>query len=92
MEGEGPKHLPYPFALPHWDFYRRCGQFRQQAQHWLPLPRSRLERRLLKQAVAVLAALGRADRIAWAVPRLERSWAVFSELRDALRLRNGELP
>ena len=44
---------------------------------------SRTERRLLKQALAVLAALGRADRIAWALPRLERSWAVFSELRDA---------
>ena len=32
LEGEGRKHLPYPFALLHWDFYRRCRQFRQQAR------------------------------------------------------------
>ena len=24
----GHKHPPYPFALPHLDFYWRCGQFR----------------------------------------------------------------
>ena len=29
LEGEGRKDMPYPFDLPHWDFYRRCGQFRQ---------------------------------------------------------------
>ena len=92
LEGTGHKDMPYPFALPHWDFYRRCRQFEQQAQCWLPLPRSHAERRVLKQASAVLAGLGRAERIAWAVPRLERSWAVFSELRDVLRLRDDELP
>ena len=30
LEGEARKHLPYPFALPHLDFYRRCRQFQQQ--------------------------------------------------------------
>ena len=92
LEGEGRKHLPYPFALPHWDFYRRCGQFRQQARRRRPRPRSRLEQRTLRRADAVLAALGRAGRLAWAVPRLERHWAVFNELRDVLRLRDDELP
>ena len=82
LEGEGRKHLPYPFALPHWDFYRRCGQFRRQAQRRLPRPRSRIEQRTLRRADAVLAALGRAGRIAWAVPRLERKWSVFNELLD----------
>ena len=37
-------------------------------------------------------ALGRAGRLAWAGPRLERNWAVFNELRDVLRLRDDELP
>ena len=92
LEGTGHKDMPYPFALPHWDFYRRCLQFEQQAQRWLPPPRSAAERRALKQAATVLAALGRADRIAWAVPRLERRWAVFNQLRAVLRLRDDELP
>ena len=92
LEGTGHKDLPYPFALPHWDFYRRCGQFRHQARRWLPGPRSSAERRALRQVSADLAALGRRARIAWAVPRLERSWAVFNQLRDTLRLRDDELP
>ena len=92
LDVEGRKHLPYPFALPHWDFYRRCGQFWRQAQRRLPRPRSRIEQRTLRRADAVLAALGRAGRIAWAVPRLERNWSVFNELRDVLRLRDDELP
>ena len=40
----------------------------------------------------MLAALGRRSRIAWAVPRLERSWAVFNQLRTILRLGDDELP
>ena len=31
-------------------------------------------------------------RIQWAVPRLERSWAVFCELRSVLRRRDSKLP
>ena len=63
--------------MPHWDCYRRCGQFRHRA---------------LRQVSALLAALDRRARIQWAVPRLERSRAVFSELRNILRLRDSELP
>ena len=92
LEGSGHKHPPYPFALPHWDFYWRCGQFRHKARRWLPGPRSPAERRVLRQASALLAALGRRQRIAWAVPRLERNWAVFNQLREILRLRDDELP
>ena len=68
------------------------GRSWQKAQRRLPRPRSRLEQRSLRQATTVLAALGRAGRIAWAVPRLERNWAVFNELRDVLRLPDDELP
>ena len=92
LEGDGRKDLRYPFGLPHRDFYLRCGQFSQQAERWLPLPRSRVERGLLRQVSAVLAALERMDRLAWAMPRLERSWKAFSELREVLRLRDAELP
>ena len=92
LDDEGRKDLPYPFALPHLTFYLRCGQLLQQAERWLPLPRSHVERRVLKQAVAVIGGFNKIDRFAWAVPRLERSWEVFAELRDLLRLSDAELP
>jgi hypothetical protein len=92
LDAEGRKDLPYPFALPHLHFYQRCGRVSQQAERWLPLPRSPVERRLLKQLDAVIARLVPMTRLTWAVPRLEGSWEVFSELRDILRLTDGELP
>ncbi len=92
LDDEGRKDLPYPFALPHLGFYQRCGQLSQQAERWLPLPRSHVERRVLKQTAAVIGKLDNIDRFAWAVPRLERCWEVFAECRDILRLSDGELP
>ena len=93
LEGSGHKHPPYPFALPHWDFYRRCGQFRHKARRWLPGPRTPAERRVLRQASALLATLGRRQRIAWAVPRLERTNNVaehfFATSKQKLRRRLG---
>jgi len=92
LDDEGRKDLPYPFALPHLNFYQRCGQLLAQAERWLPLPRSYVERRVLKQTVAVIGGLNKIDRFAWAVPRLEQSWEAFVELRDILRLSDAELP
>jgi hypothetical protein len=68
------------------------GQLLAQAERWLPLPRSYVERRVLKQTVAVIGGLNKLDRFAWAVPRLEQSWETFVELRDILRLSDAELP
>ena len=92
LEGAGRKDPPYPFALPHLRFHQRCGRLVQQAERWLPTPRSQVERRILKQTVAVVAGLNEMDRLAWAVPRLEQGWEVFSQLRDLLRLTDTELP
>lgn len=92
LDDEGRKDLPYPFALPHLSFYQRCHQLLQKAERWLPLPRSHVERRVLKQTAAVVGELNKIDRFAWAVPRLERRWEVFAECRDNLRLSDGELP
>ena len=92
LEDAGRKDPPYPFALPHLRFHQRCGRLLQQAERWLPTPRSQVERRVLKQAVAVIAGLDGMDRLAWAVPRLEQGWAVFGQLRDILRLTDTELP
>jgi len=92
LEGQGQKDLPYPFALPHLDFYQRCRQMTQRLEHWLPLPRSHLERRLIKQLAKILAQFDTLPRLAWAVPKLEKGWQAFSELRDILRLTDAELP
>jgi len=92
LEGEGQKDLPYPFSLPHLDFYQRCQAVSQRAERWLPLPRSHVERRVLKQLAKVLAHFEELPRLAWAVPKLERGWQAFCELRDILRLSDAELP
>ncbi len=92
LEGEGRKDLPYPFALPHLGFYQRCREAPQRAEHWLPLPRSHVERRVLKQLSKVLARLDQLPRLAWVVPKLQRGWQALCELRDILRLTEAELP
>ena len=92
LEGQGQKDLPYPFSLPHLDFYQRCQEMTRRAEHWLPLPRSHVERRLLKRLAKILARFDALPRLAWAVPKLEKGWQAFSELRDILRLTDAELP
>ena len=92
LEGEGRKHLPYPFSLPHLAFARRCGQFPEQRDLRLPRPRTRVEQRLLRQAAKALAGLRRLDPKAQLSDRLERTWAVFGRLRSILRLEEDELP
>jgi hypothetical protein len=92
LEGEGRKDLPYPFSLPHLDFYQRCREATQRAERWLPLPRSHVERRALKQLSKVLARFDELPRLAWVVPKLESGWQALCELRDILRLADAELP
>jgi hypothetical protein len=92
LEGEGRKDTPYPFSLPHLDFYRRCQEALLRAERWLPLPRSHVERRALKQLTEVLAQFDELPRLAWVVPKLQSGWQAFSELRDILRLTDAELP
>ena len=92
LEGEGGKDLPYPFYLPHLFFYQRCQDAMQRAERWLPLPRSHVERRALKQLSNVIARLDEAHRLCWVTPKLERGWQAFCELRDILRLSEAELP
>ena len=92
LEGEGRKDLPYPFALPQRDFYRRCKQFSQELERRLPRPRTQPERRVLRTVSAALTGLERMVLLGRAAARLERRWEVFLELRAVLRLRDEELP
>lgn len=92
LEGVGGKDLPFPFCLPHLNFYQRCCQVAQRVEHWLPFPRSRVERRILKQIFTVVAKLKKIQHLEQEVIQLETNWQAFSELRDILRLSDMELP
>lgn len=92
LEGEGGKDLPFPFCLPHLNFYQRCCEVTQRVERWMPLPRSQIERRVLKQIFTVITRLDKIEYFGLVVSRLEKSWKAFCELRDILRLTDAELP
>ena len=92
LEGDGGRQPRDPFGLPHLESYRRCLQFGQRADERLPPPHSRAERRILQRAAEVLEPVReRVFGLAAAAERLERSQAVFGELRELLRLRHDAL-
>jgi len=92
LEGEGGKDLPFPFCLPHLNFYLRCCEVTQRLEQWMPLPRSQIERRVIKQLFTVITRLNKIEHFERVVPLLEKSWKAFCELRDILRLTDAELP
>lgn len=92
LEGEGGKDLPFPFCLPHFNFYQRCCEFAQRVEHWMPLPRSQVERRVLKKAFSIIDRLDKIEHFGRVAPWLKKSWKAFCELRDILRLTDAELP
>ena len=92
VEGAGGKDLPYPFCLPHLDFYLRCRNVTSRAQRWMPFPRTQVERRVLKQLSSIITQMNKIERFAWVVPILEENWISFCRLRDILRLTGAEYP
>lgn len=92
LEGKGGKNLPYPFCLPHLNFYQRCRDVPKRVEQWMPLPRSHVELRVLKQIFAVITRLDKIENFGWVAPRLEKNWKAFCELRDILRLTDAEFP
>ena len=92
LEGEGHKDAPFPFSLPHLHFLRRCECAGEQADLWVPPPRTAPERRALQHLRALVARLGKERGVDTATQRLNEGWQAFCELRDILRLTNTELP
>lgn len=92
LEGDGRKKPPYPFSLPHLDFFHRSGQLTQKLQDWVPLPWSSVERRAIGHLESLVARPWRDERLANAVSRLDKGWEAFCRLRDVLRLTEAELP
>ncbi|MBU1495068.1 MAG: DUF2924 domain-containing protein [Actinobacteria bacterium] len=92
LEGDGHKDAPFPFSLPHLHLIRRCERAGEQAELWVPSPRTAPERRALQHLRSLLARLPKERGVAVATERLDEGWQAFCELRDVLRLTNAELP
>jgi len=92
LEGDGHKDAPFPFSLPHLHLVRRCERADEQADLWVPSPRTAPERRALQQLRSLMARLPKERGITLATERLDEGWQAFCELRDVLRLTNAELP
>jgi len=92
LEGDGKKDAPYPFCLPHLEFFERCRDAMRRADSWVPQPRSQAEWRTIRHLGSLVRPLDADKRFADAVGRLEKGWQAFVELRDVLRLSDAELP
>jgi len=90
LEGDGHKDAAYPFALPDLTFVRRCQRALDQANQWVPVPRSQAERRALRHINGLVHRLKRDGRFDQTVLQLDQVWKAFSELRDVLRLTHSE--
>ncbi|MBD3334657.1 MAG: DUF2924 domain-containing protein [Candidatus Eisenbacteria bacterium] len=92
LESDGRRDAPFPFALPHLDFVRRCRQAVSRADQWVPCPRTQPERRAIRHLAHLATRLERDQRLPSIVEGLEERWRLFCELRDVLRLSKAELP
>jgi len=92
LDDDSRKNLAYPFALPLYDFARRCLEAHDRFDAWVPFPHSRAERRALRHMESLSARLVRDPRIIDTNRELQARWQVFTELRGVLRLTEAELP
>ena len=92
LEGDGHKDAPFPFSLPHLHLVRRCERSGEQADRWVPSPRTAPERRALQHLRSLLARLPKEYGVTVATEQLDEGWQAFCELRNVLRLTNAELP
>ncbi|MBW2734723.1 MAG: phage integrase N-terminal SAM-like domain-containing protein [Deltaproteobacteria bacterium] len=92
IEGTGKKNPPFPFALPHFDFLKRCQQAPQRVDQWIPFPRTESERRAIHHVLSLVKRPERDPRLTQITKQLNQGWQAFSELRDLLRLGSDELP
>lgn len=92
LHGDGSKDALFPFGLSHLSFLRRCERAFEQADNWVPPPRTLPERRALSHLRSVLERLPKDRGHALEIRRLDEGWRAFGELREVLRLTNAELP
>ena len=91
LEGDGKKQPTFPFGLPLLGFVHRCRQVNQYVDLWMPSPRTQVERRALRHLKNVIGDIEERLACTNSVETLEQALEPFSELRDILRITNGEL-
>ena len=91
LEDAGTKAPSYPFALPWLRFVRRCQTALEQADCWVPRPRTAPERAVIRLLDRLASKMTRDESISKALQQLEESWLPFCELRDVLRLTTCDL-
>ena len=92
LEGDGHSDAPFPFALPHLDFAKRCLQVDEREMQWIRRPQKTAEKKALDTLRNLITRLENAPRFTATVNELDVRWTAFCELRDVLRLSKVELP
>lgn len=92
LDGDGSKHLPYPFSLPHHELFLRLAQLDELLASWIPFPRSVVERKAIKSLERLVKNVLKDQRVLDAIDDCNSRWIHFSELRTVLSLTESELP
>jgi len=92
LEDEGHSDAPFPFALPHLDFAKRCRHVNERIEQWIRRPRKTTETRAIECIQQLVKRLENVPNFSATVKELDARWAAFCELRDVLRLSKAELP
>ncbi len=92
LEDEGHSDAPFPFALPHLDFAKRCRNVDEKIEQWIRRPRKTTETRAIECIQQLVKRLESVPHFSATVKELDARWTAFCELRDVLRLSKAELP
>ncbi len=92
LEDDGHSDAPFPFALPHLDFAKRCQKVDEKIAQWIRRPRNAAETRAIECLQRLVETLENIPRFTDTVKEIDARWTAFCELRDVLRLSKAELP
>jgi hypothetical protein len=92
LEDDGHSDAPFPFALPHLDFAKRCRHVDERIEQWIGHPRKTTETRAIECLQHLIKQLEKIPYFSATVKELDARWTAFCELRDVLRLSKAELP
>jgi hypothetical protein len=92
LKDDGHSDAPFPFALPHFDFAKRCRHVDERIEQWIRLPRKATETRAIECLQHLVKRFENVPRFSATIKELDARWTAFCELRDVLRLSKAELP
>jgi hypothetical protein len=92
LEDEGHSDAPFPFALPHFNFAKRCRHVDERIEQWIRRRRKATETRAIEYLQRLVKRLENIPHFSATLKELDARWTAFCELRDVLRLSKAELP